>query len=247
MNKDWKTIDYNGIKVFYYPQLDGGGIDFGQEFIQVVRDKIGRVDKLCEFACGPGFIGFSLLAHDLCNNLCLIDINPQAIECCLKTIEFNRLKKVVRTYTSDVLSQIPKKEIWDLVVSNPPHFDGTKKMYKHDLLAIDPGWYIHKAFYKKIPRHLSKKGSVLFVENEMGAKPSMWSDFIFKHSQGKVVNVEIFSGNQTTRKFLARSIKIFQLLGLKKIINQVLQIIKDKNVHTTAKKIYPFYFVWAKK
>src|SRR3990167_6762042 len=97
-NSSFKVIKYGNIKVFYLPELHGGGMDFGQDYLPVVRKLFGKVDYVCEFASGPGFIGFSLLANDLCKKLCLVDINPLAIKCCKKTIEANNLGKVVTTY-----------------------------------------------------------------------------------------------------------------------------------------------------
>lgn len=177
----FKIVQYGNIKVYYLPNLNGGGTEFGQDFIPEVKEKFGKVNNLCEFASGPGFIGFSLLAQGLCKKLCLIDINKEAINLCIKTIKSNRLETKVKTYVSDVLRNVPKKEKWDLVVSNPPFFNGTLKQYKSDLLGIDPGWRIHKEFYKNISKHLSKNGSVLFYESLDGSTPKMWENLITKN------------------------------------------------------------------
>ncbi|MGZ9104358.1 MAG: hypothetical protein ACXW3M_00750, partial [Rhodoplanes sp.] len=55
----------------------------------------------------PGFIGFSLLAHDLCETLCVADINPEAVAACRRTVEANRLSDRVSVYQSDNLKDIP--------------------------------------------------------------------------------------------------------------------------------------------
>ena len=192
---DWKVVNYKGIKVFYLPQLHGGGMDFGQDYLPVVGELFSKVDYLCEFACGPGFIGFSLLSNGLSRKLCLIDVNPLAIECCNKTIRENRLKKVVKTYVSDVLDGVPKTEKWDLVVGNPPFFNGTRAMYKKDIIGIDPGWVIHKKFYRDVPGHLADGGSVLFIESLVGSSPGTWrtmiskNGLIFKKAFGKKMDI----------------------------------------------------------
>ena len=72
-------IRYGDISVNYKSYLDGGGRYYGKEFISVVKDTLGKVPRICEFGAGSGFIGFSLLAHGLCESLCLIDINPESI------------------------------------------------------------------------------------------------------------------------------------------------------------------------
>src|SRR3990167_7689424 len=117
MEKDfYKTVSYNNIQVSYLPELDGGGPRFGQEFIRVVREKIRKVDHIFEFCAVPGFIGFSLLAHGLCNKLTLADINPEAVRACQDTIDKNKLANKVSVYLSDCLDTIPETEKWDLVV-----------------------------------------------------------------------------------------------------------------------------------
>src|SRR5215467_9087861 len=115
-------IKFREISVVFEPALDGGGSTFGQEFIQVVADRIGPSQHIFEFCAGPGFIGFSLLAHGLCEKLTLADINPEAVQACRRTIADNALSDRVSVYCSDNLQDIPAAEKWDLVVSNPPHF-----------------------------------------------------------------------------------------------------------------------------
>lgn len=159
------TVNYNGITVYYKKHLDGGGRTFGQDFIPEVRRRFGKVGRVHEFCCGPAFIGFSLLAHGLCDSLCLSDINPKAIEMCRLTVKENRLEGVVDCYVSDCLKGIPKTEKWDLVVSNPPHFDGTEEDYVREIRAYDPKWRIHKEFYENIGGFLNEGGSVYFCEN----------------------------------------------------------------------------------
>lgn len=54
----FKKIRYKGIKVKFLPYLDGGGRGFGQQFLRVVREKIGKVDHAFEYCAGAGFIKF---------------------------------------------------------------------------------------------------------------------------------------------------------------------------------------------
>ncbi len=79
-------------------------------------------DGVCELCSGPGFIGFSLLAHGLRDSLVLTDINPAAVAAAQETVRRNRLEGRVSVYLSDGLDGVPADERWDLVVSNPPHF-----------------------------------------------------------------------------------------------------------------------------
>ncbi len=157
---------YGDISVIYTDELAGGGEIGGMDFIPIVKDIFGTVSRICEFGCGPGFIGFSLLAQGLCESLCLIDVNPKAVKICNETIKKNKLENKVSVYLSDGLSNIPSSEKWDLVVSNPPQF------VNHDdwtpietLRSVDPDWNIHKQFYANVEKFLKPDGSILFQEN----------------------------------------------------------------------------------
>lgn len=242
---NWKTIQYGDINVYYLPELDGGALDFGEEaFTNTVKKMYGSVGTICEFCAGPGFIGFALLARGLCKKLCLVDINPLAIECCKKTIKENGLEDSVTTYVSDGLKQVPQKEKWDLVVSNPPHFDGTQKMYENDIIAIDPGWVIHEKFYHEVPHHLSRNGQVLFLENITGAPVEMWKVMIEKNG---LKFVSTFWQKHPPAKFIKRTLNIISLLSWATIKRFILTCIKQKNSNFLFKRVYPYYFVQAKK
>jgi 16S rRNA G1207 methylase RsmC len=51
-----------------------------------------------EWCCGPGFIGFSMLGHGLCESLCLSDINAAAVSSCQYTVRVNKLSDRVSVY-----------------------------------------------------------------------------------------------------------------------------------------------------
>ncbi len=176
-------IRYGNIEVNYLISLHGGGMTFGQDFVPVVRRIFRRVERVCEFASGPGFIGFSLLANNLCDTLALVDINPEAVRVCLRTVEDNDLADRVRVYESDGLKNVPVTEKWDLVVGNPPFFKCTRYDYEHrfaqgKLLGFDPDWNIHHQFYTNAGRFLRPGGSILFVESMHGSTPETWRRMI---------------------------------------------------------------------
>ncbi len=168
----YASVSYNNTAVSYLPELDGGGMGFGQEFVDVVREKTGRAGHVFEFCSGPGFIGFSLLANGLCDRLTLADINPEACEACRHTVDKNGLNDRVSVYLSDCLDGIPAREKWDLIVSNPPHWasleDAGREEGRADAGCIkkfDIGLEIHNRFYKDIKKHLKPGGSILMQEN----------------------------------------------------------------------------------
>jgi len=162
----WRFALYGGIRVRYKDCLDGGGSSFGQEMILFLRDRgVPRQARVFEWCAGPGFIGFSMLGHGLCETLCLADINPVAVTACRRTIADNGLGGSVRVYHSDNLSAIPIEEQWDLVVGNPPHFDNGA----YHLRANDSGWHIHRKFFATIGRFLRPSGIIVLQENNLGS------------------------------------------------------------------------------
>ena len=115
--RPWRTVRYGDVRVHYKKHLDGGGSSFGQGYIPFLKTRgMPKQPRVFEWCSGPAFIGFSLLAHGLCETLCLADINEDAIEACRRTIRTNRLADRVSLYRSDNLTAIPASERWDLVV-----------------------------------------------------------------------------------------------------------------------------------
>ena len=248
--KRLKQVRYGDINVYYLPHLDGGGTSFGQDFVPIVKKYFKKVDRICEFCSGPGFIGFSLLANGLCDSLCLLDINKDAIEACKYTIKANNLSDKVNAYVSDGLKDVPKSEKWDLIVSNPPHFDGTEKEYGMDVIAIDPGWKIHEEFYRNVSRFLKPGGSIIFVENGVGSNPKQWQEMIEANglTQFKSFNYEGEKRSDTKILFV--------------FADRFIESIRDGTVFSKGMGFYihnfkkfvrstykqaKFYYVWSKK
>ena len=184
-------VNYGTISVSYTNNLDGAGLQLTNHFVAIVEKLIGKVSRICEFGAGPGFIGFSLLANGLCDSLCLIDINPEAVKICKKTIQKNKLESKVSVYLSNGLSNLPSSEKWDLVVSNPPHHPTKKGWLQEDVLkAVDKDWKIHQQFYANVKKFLKPNGSTLFVENNQSSVPSLWSEMISKNG---LKMIDVFS------------------------------------------------------
>jgi predicted RNA methylase len=162
-----RHVRYAGIGISYREELDGGGTEFGQDFISFFTARgMPKQKRIFEWCSGPGFIGFSLLGHGFCESLCLADINPEAVASCKRTVEVNGLSDRVSVYQSDNLKNIPHYEKWDLVVSNPPHF---VDQYEGDLRAHDPDWRIHREFFATIGDFLNVGGVVVLQENNRGS------------------------------------------------------------------------------
>ena len=167
--RPYREAAYAGVRVSYKQHLDGGGSTFGQDFVPLLRERgMPKVARAFEWCAGPGFIGFSLLAQELCDTLCLADVNPEAVAACQRSVARNRLEAKVAVYLSDNLEDIPASEQWDLVVSNPPHFidSGIGHLRYHD-----PDWRVHRGFFGTVARHLKPGGVVVLQENNAGSTP----------------------------------------------------------------------------
>ena len=159
---------YGDIEVHYKRFLDGGGTWFGQDYIEFFRSrKMPTQLRLFEWCAGPGFIGFSLLAHGFCETLCLADITPNAVRAARLTVQRNRLGERVSVYQSDNLKQIPSHEQWNLVVGNPPHF--ADQAWSGDIRTFDQGWHLHEDFFRSVTRFLAPRAVIVLQENNQGS------------------------------------------------------------------------------
>ena len=171
-----RHVRYAGIGINYRAELDGGGTEFGQDFISFFAARqMPRQERIFEWCSGPAFISFSLLGHGYCNSLCVADINPDAVASCRQTVNVNKLEDRVSVYQSDNLNNIPRSEKWDLVVSNPPHFID---QYEGDIRAHDPGWRIHREFFATIGDFLTAGGVIVLQENNRGSTVETFREMI---------------------------------------------------------------------
>lgn len=243
-----KSVTYNNLKVFYLENLHGGGLSFGQDYVLEVEKRYKKLGTICEFCSGPGFIGFSLLANNLCDKLVLIDINPKAIDVCKKTIQYNKLEDKVKLILSDALKNVPEGEQWDLVVSNPPHFDGDDEA-SADIISVDKSWALHKNFYSNIHKYLNQEGEVLFQENFQGSAADIFKNLIVDNEN------LVYLGSEFYRKFsfkylFTNIIKLFKKATVGDRKGLVTQFYKGPKVIKLHLLItffkYPCYFVRSK-
>jgi hypothetical protein len=160
----WK---YKNISVYYDEKYEGGGRYLALPFVNFIKNCLPNdcYVKAFEWCAGFGFIGFALLSEGICDNLCLGDINPLALECVNATISKNRLKDKVSYYLSDNLQAIPSKERFDLVVANPPNFY-LQNPVRSSLYSCDSEWKLHCSFYSNIANYLQPGGFLCISEAE---------------------------------------------------------------------------------
>ena len=173
--EDFEEVNINGVKVFYKKKHDGGGIKFHRAFIDRLKLERKQSYKRCmEFASGPGFIGFSLLAEGVIDELVFVDVNKSVFEGVEITLKENNLDvEKVKMFEANWGDQsfIEKIGTCDLVVSNPPHIDvvnpdtGKIPYDDHPIIYSDPDFSIHRNFFNYAKSFLSDDGLILFIEN----------------------------------------------------------------------------------
>lgn len=169
---------YNQLVVFDRPEMDGGGLVYAQDFPRLVLELgIGRQARLCEFAAGPGYIGYLLLANGFCEHLTLLDVDRPAIEAAEFTARYNRVQDRVTACVTDGLDQVPASESWGLVVANPPQLPHAGQD-ERTRIVVDEGWTLHRKFYRSIRKHMQPGGHVIFIENGPAPENSIFREMI---------------------------------------------------------------------
>lgn len=166
------TFDASGIQVHYDSWMDGGGTWFGQDYIDIVKNRYpNRIFKRCyEWCSGPGYIGFSILGAKLAQGLTLSDCYESAIvDAVATTVRHNQLEDCVSAYVGHSLSVLPTYEQFDLVVANPPHYLECPGDDNYQRIAVDTNWQAHQDFFAHIGQHLTDDGVILLQENQAGS------------------------------------------------------------------------------
>ena len=159
------------ISVLYLDETDGGGTWFGQEYIPVLQQRYPnrKFRHAYEWCAGPGFIGFALLAHGICDQLLLSDIYDPAVELSKETARRADVSNQVDALLFRDMALLPAHYQFDLIVANPPHEPfGTPIVHTADhggRIEADPGWASHQNFFKHISKHLDNDGVILLQEN----------------------------------------------------------------------------------
>jgi methylase of polypeptide subunit release factors len=182
----WHTTGAHGYAVRYDSWMEGGGTWFGQEYLDILTTRYAqRVFQRClEWCSGPGFIGFNILDHGICDSLCLVDKYEPAITKAVKqTVLENDLISKVSAYPIDQIRLLPDHEQFDLVVANPPHYLECPGNENDQRIMVDPHWYAHQEFFQSIRQHLLPGGIILLQENQAGSLSGAkeFEPFILKH------------------------------------------------------------------
>ena len=178
-----------GSDIFYTPETNGGGDYFFLEYYDLVSKYYGKVDHLMEWCSGPGFIGYGMMACNLCDKLTLLDKFKPSIDIAKKTAENSFSNTEV--YHSDNCSVLPEDEKIDLVVGNPPHFENEEDAIKalsamgspvfNDHLSeilLDSNWDAHRDMFNQLSTRLSDDGTVCLQLHSGGSSPDTFKSMV---------------------------------------------------------------------
>lgn len=185
--KDYFICDANGISVYNHPEFEGGSQAIGKTCLEVVRLLYPgrRFQSGMEWACGPGYIGFLLMAHDVCHEICLVDIYRPALRAVERTILELPPQYQGRAswYHIRGVADIPVERKFDLVVGSPPHWDVTddlfvNQVFYNDRRSGDPEWLVHREFFLNIKKNLAPDGVIILQEQAYASGPRSFQPWI---------------------------------------------------------------------
>ena len=128
-----------------------------------------QFDRCLEWCSGPGFIGFAVLAYEICNNLTLVDRHAPCAASVADTVLSNQCADRAQFFNLDSIASLPASETFDLVVANPPHYLTCPGDHNYQRIAVDPDWQAHEEFYANIGSRLNPGAVILMQENQAGS------------------------------------------------------------------------------
>ena len=197
----------DGSDIFYTPETNGGGDYFFGEYLNLVMENYGRVHHLMEWCSGPGFIGYGMMACNVCDHLTLLDKFEPAVEVAKKTAENSFIKTIdlvdtekvyhrrvfprTTIYHSDTCSVLSDYKL-DLVVGNPPHFEckedaikalsklGGTPLFNNHLseILLDPNWDAHRDMFREVSTRLSDDGTICLQLHSGGSSADTFRSMV---------------------------------------------------------------------
>ena len=172
----------------------------GESAADLVRAR-GLADlHVLDVCCGVGIVGFTMLSKlkdsGEIRHMSFADINIFNVNSVKRTLEMNDPSRIGRVpvdvYLSDGLQCLEPAAQFDIIVSNPPHFDAAPFTRSTSLDPVslgnsDPAWDFHRAFYDVVHQYLRPGGEVWFFENGEAASVDVLLPFIEKNPDREFV------------------------------------------------------------
>lgn len=177
---EYTKILSSGLKISFSHLLDGGGANCSEDIVNTIKSlRSTKYKNVLEWCAGMGAIGFDILGHDLAERVVFQEAIPFAEPPIVRNALDNDLLEKIKVVISDVVTNIPTEEKFDLVVANPPHVDDffaflrNSRMQRGNPISflsaarmcVDHKFASHKEFFKNIRNYLTDDADLLIVEN----------------------------------------------------------------------------------
>lgn len=139
--------------MFVYP-----GAEDSVFFSEYLKNK--KCKRMLDMGCGTGILAKSI---GYAEEIFLVDVNPDAIEFCKKTLGENKKMKFI---VSDLFSKI-EEEKFDLIVFNTPYLEDEEPR-DYSWTYMQNGEDVIKKFILQAINHLEKKGEILILISNRG-------------------------------------------------------------------------------
>ncbi len=131
-------------------------VDIATNFMLNVLLKEKISGKVLDLGCGYGVVGITLNHFFKDLDVTMLDINERALALAKKNVALNKQKNV-NIIESDGFEKISKKDMFDVIITNPPIRAGKAVIYK---------------MYEDSFEHLKKGGTFYLVINKKHGAPS---------------------------------------------------------------------------
>jgi len=134
--------------------------------------------SVLDMGTGTGILAERASDSPKVTNIIGVDVNPAAIEYCLKNIR----NKKIKFMHSNLFSGLKGK--FDFIVFNPPYLPrGKDKVKDKSLIGGKKGFEVLEKFFKEVSKHLNPKGRILIVFSSLTDKEKV--DSIIKNHKFK--------------------------------------------------------------
>lgn len=150
-------------------------------------------ERVLDYGCGSGFQ--SILSASLGASVVATDINPEAVKCSQKNIEYNQLEDRIEVRQGSNFELILPNERFDVVIASLP-FEDAEPYDNLEYAVYDPGFQMRKALFDNIQSHLTENGRIFYTYSMRAQKISPLENssdqFKFNIIDQKEINGELY-------------------------------------------------------
>jgi len=162
LRKD-RPFRYDGLELIilqsvFHPAFFGSS----KVFAGFLKEQHLAGKKVLEVGCGSGLL--SLVAAKAGAGVTAVDINPAAIACARANAQNNHLR--IEVIHSDLFQNLAKEE-FDIIIVNPPFFEGQAKEDSSYAWYCGPDFYFFTNFFQELPTYTTAHSKVWMILSEV--------------------------------------------------------------------------------